>query len=41
MQKGTEETTITIPVPNYKTLKIGTLKSIGLEPSTVSLMPQS
>lgn len=28
MQLQTEESTITIPVPNYKELKIGTLQSI-------------
>ncbi|WP_071527200.1 type II toxin-antitoxin system HicA family toxin [Nodosilinea nodulosa] len=28
MQKLTEETTITVPVPNHKALKIGTLQSI-------------
>ncbi|NET43329.1 type II toxin-antitoxin system HicA family toxin [Okeania sp. SIO2B3] len=28
MQLQTEESTITIPIPNYKELKIGTLQSI-------------
>ena len=28
MQKRTEDSTITIPVPNHKEIKIGTLKSI-------------
>ncbi|GAB4305191.1 MAG: type II toxin-antitoxin system HicA family toxin [Oscillatoriaceae cyanobacterium] len=28
MQLRTEESTVTIPVPNYKELKIGTLQSI-------------
>jgi len=28
MQKRTEETTITVPVPNHSELKIGTLMSI-------------
>ncbi|MFH7245156.1 MAG: type II toxin-antitoxin system HicA family toxin [Spirulina sp.] len=28
MQKRIEETTITVPVPNHKALKIGTLQSI-------------
>ncbi|MEO1148467.1 MAG: type II toxin-antitoxin system HicA family toxin [Cyanobacteria bacterium J06638_22] len=28
MQKRTEETTITVPVPNHKQLKTGTLQSI-------------
>jgi len=28
MQKRAEETTITVPVPNHKVLKIGTLQSI-------------
>ena len=28
MQLKTEETTITVPVPNYAELKIGTLQSI-------------
>ncbi len=28
MQKRTEDSTITIPIPNHKEIKIGTLKSI-------------
>ncbi|WP_347239965.1 type II toxin-antitoxin system HicA family toxin [Oscillatoria sp. FACHB-1406] len=28
MQKRTEETTITVPIPNHKQLKMGTLLSI-------------
>ncbi|MBW4638306.1 MAG: type II toxin-antitoxin system HicA family toxin [Gloeocapsa sp. UFS-A4-WI-NPMV-4B04] len=28
MQKRTDETTITVPVPNYSELRIGTLQSI-------------
>jgi predicted RNA binding protein YcfA (HicA-like mRNA interferase family) len=28
MQKQTDETTITVPVPNYKEIRIGTLQSI-------------
>lgn len=28
MQKQTEETTITVPVPNYKEIAVGTLQSI-------------
>ena len=28
MQKKTEESTITVPVPNHKELRIGTLRSI-------------
>jgi predicted RNA binding protein YcfA (HicA-like mRNA interferase family) len=28
MQKRTDETTITVPVPNYQEIRIGTLRSI-------------
>lgn len=28
MQKRTEETTITVPVPNYSEIRIGTLQAI-------------
>ncbi|MEM9091977.1 MAG: type II toxin-antitoxin system HicA family toxin [Cyanobacteria bacterium P01_F01_bin.53] len=28
MQKRTEDSTITVPIPNYKELRIGTLQSI-------------
>lgn len=28
MQKSTEDSTITIPIPNYKEIRIGTLQSI-------------